>query len=339
MRLRLLTFAVVLLSGFCFAGSAQAATTFGVTMDGTPNAIPAGCQVVTLNVPVSCTLFLGSIANVAERAPAGLAAPADGVITRWRVSSGNHGATSLTLKPRVLRFTTMFQMIRSGTERAIPAAGGLLTFEDRLPVEKNDYLAIDSVANGPAGSGPPIVATIGSNANYVTKTPAVPDGETFSVTIVIGPPTQTKLMINADIEPDVDGDGYGDETQDKCVQRSDVHDACPPPVLSGKVLPGSNGFTINVDRAAKAQITLDRVTKGRKASKKCKKRARRGKRCNIFTKFAQWNEELVPGVNKLSYAYKVGGRKLRRGDYRATIVIISPENTSLVTTFRFKVKR
>lgn len=333
-----LTIPLLVAAFLACAAPAGAATTIGATTSGTPTVVPSNCAVETNNVPVSCTLYLGNFADPTQVAPGGLSAPADGVITRWRVDVGPHAATSLELKPRVLRFFTIFTLVRSGTPRAIPSAGGTLTFDDRLPVEKNDFFAIDSIANGPIGAGPPVVASIATNASYLSKTPAVPDGGTFPIQIVIGPPTQTKLLINADIEPDIDKDGYGDETQDLCTQRSDVHDACPKPSITGKAKATSNGFN-TVDRAAKAQITIDRVGKGRKVGKKCKKSARRGKKCSTFTKFAQWNEDLVAGLNKLSYAYKVGGKKLKKGSYRATIVITNDENLKITQSFRFKVKR
>lgn len=330
-----LTFALLLLC----AVPAGAATTIGATTAGTPTVIPSNCAVATDNVPVSCSLYLGNFADQAELAPGGLSAPANGVITKWRVDVGPHTATSLVLKPRVLQFFQIYTMMRSGIERTIPASGGTFTFDDRLPIERRDYFAIDSVANGLAGAGPPIVANIGSNASYLTKSPAVPDGGTFPIQIVIGGPTQTKLLINADIEPDVDLDGYGDETQDKCVQRSDVHDACPKPSISGKAKATTNGFTVTVDRAAKAQITIDKVGKGRKVGKKCKKSAKQGKKCDVFTKLAQWNEDLVAGVNKISYAYKVGGKKLKKGSYRATIVITNAEGGKVTSSFKFKIKK
>jgi hypothetical protein len=37
------------------------------------------------------------------------------------------------------------------------------------------------------------------------------------------------LDIAAVLEPDVDRDGYGDETQDACLTSAAVHTACPPP--------------------------------------------------------------------------------------------------------------
>lgn len=338
MRSRLTIAAVSAVLCLSAATSSFAATTIGVTTAGTPTVVPPGCAVATDNVPVTCSLYLGSVSDPTQIAPGGLATATDGVITRWRVDVGPHTATSLTLKPRVLRFTTLWTMIRSGTPREIPAAGGTLTFEDRLPVQRDDFFAIDSVANGLVGAGPPVVASIATNASYLTKTPAVADGATFPIQIVIGPPTQTKLLINADVEPDVDLDGYGDESQDGCVLRSDVHDPCPAPVMS-KPRAVRNGLALTLDRAARADITLDRVSVGHRKGKRCSKRVKRGKRCSIFSKFAQWDQDVPAGTSTISFAYKVGKRKLGRGNYRAKVVITNTEGLKTEASLRFRVKR
>jgi hypothetical protein len=259
------------------------------------------------------------------------------VITHWHVTVGAGQTTSLTLTPRVLGFTTHYIAWRSGAPQSIPSAGGAFNFESHIPIGKGDFFAIDSIADGLVGAGPAVVATIATNASYVTKTPAIPDGSPFTVTGSIGPPTQTKLMISADIEPDLDGDTYGDETQDLCPSRADAHGACPPPVISKPTF--SKGvFSFSSDIAAKATTTLFKVSNGRKVGKKCKAKAKKGKRCKIYTKFAQWNDDVVAGANKISYAYKVGGKSLKRGTYRATITVTSPQNTTTTNTIDFRIK-
>ncbi|MGH2957995.1 MAG: hypothetical protein ACRDKE_00200 [Solirubrobacterales bacterium] len=331
-----LSLVVVLLVALPTSGSA--ATTIGSSMTGTPTVKPGQCNVITPNVPVSCTLFVGSYANPADEAPGGRFAPAPGVITRWRVAVGAGQTTSLTLTPRVIGVTTLYTALRSGTPQSIPTAGGSFTFEAHLPVAKNDFFAIDAISDGLAGAGPAVVATTADNASFVAKTPAVPDGATFSVLGTIGPPTQTKLLINADIEPDADGDTYGDETQDLCTTRADVHTVCPPPLVSQPTLT-KGAFSFTSDIAAKATTTLFKVSNGRKVGKKCKAKSKRGKKCKIYTKFAQWNDDVVAGANNTSYAYKVGGKSLKPGKYRATIVITSPQNTVTTKTIDFSIKK
>lgn len=318
--------------------SANAASTIGATQSGTPSVVPTNCAVATNNVPVTCTLYVGTIADPAEAAPAGQFSPLSGVITRWRVSVGAGNTTSLTLTPRVLGFTTLFTALRSGTPKSIPASGGVFTFESHLPIGQNNLFAMDSIADGPVAAGPMVVANIATNANYVAKSPAIPDGGTFPVGLVAGPPTQTKLMINADIEPDVDGDNFGDETQDLCPSRADVQATCPSPVVSRPSF-SKTTFSFTSDIAGKATTTLFKVSSGRKVGKACKSKPKRGKKCKIYTKFAQWNDDVVPGVNKISYEYKVGGKTLNPGKYRATIVITSAQSTVTAQTVDFTIKK
>lgn len=317
--------------------SGNAAVTIGAAQTGTPTVTPGGCIVITNNVPVSCTLFVGTIANPAEAAPGGQFSPVTGVITRWHVKVGAGITSSLTLTPRVLGFTTLFTALRSGTPQAIPPSGGTFSFEEHLPVEKNDLFAMDSIANGPIAAGPVVVANIATNANYIVKTPAVPDGATFPVGLVIGPPTQTKLMISADIEADLDGDRFGDETQDLCPTRADVQAVCPPPVVTKPTFSKAT-FSFTSDIAGKASTTLFKVGNGRKVGTKCKAKRKRGKKCKVYTKFAQWSDDVVPGTNKITYEYKVGGKTLKPGKYRATIVIASAQNTVTTQTVDFTIK-
>ena len=42
---------------------------------------------------------------------------------------------------------------------------------------------------------------------------------------------QAPLLLNADLEPDADGDGYGDETQDGCPTEVSTQGECAPPPL------------------------------------------------------------------------------------------------------------
>ena len=46
-------------------------------------------------------------------------------------------------------------------------------------------------------------------------------------------------MLSADIEPDADHDGFGDETQDKCPTDATTHDACPDKTAPTTTLSGS----------------------------------------------------------------------------------------------------
>jgi hypothetical protein len=316
--------------------SSNAAGTFGATVSGTPNAFPSACKVATASVPVTCTVLLGTIADPADTAPDGTLAPASGVITKWRVNVGQFLWTSLTLTPRVFNLTNKYTALRTGTPRSIPVPGGTFTFPDRVAVTKGDILAVDAIVDGPQNAAPVLLTSTLGSASYIANSPSVPDGD--SIPVMLGSPSNTKLMINADVEADADGDGYGDETQDKCPVRASTHDVCAPPVLS-KPKFSKGVFSFTSDLTGKATTTLFRVAKGHKVGKKCKSKVIKGKKsCKLYTKFAQWNDDVVPGSNKISYSYKVGGKSLKRGSYRATIVVASPPNTATTKTVDFKIK-
>ncbi len=64
----------------------------------------------------------------------------------------------------------------------------------------------------------------GSNANLYEGAVAVGETKKFEVTLDNGVP------VTAVVEPDADGDGYGDETQDGCPASGAFSGECPPPV-------------------------------------------------------------------------------------------------------------
>jgi hypothetical protein len=246
----------------------------------------------------------------------------------------------MTVTPRVISRgpSGKYTALRSGTLHPVSLPGGVLEFDDRLKVSTGEFFGLDITTVSSGGTaGPYMESSVNPiSARYIDVSPPIADGETRTVGAILST-TYEKLQINADVEPDLDGDGYGDETQDKCTSRADVHTTCPPPALTQfKTVKG--GFVFTSDIAAKASTTVFRVKKGRKVGKKCKSKAKSGKRCKIYTKFAQWDSDVVAGSNTFSYAYKVGGKSLKPGSYRTTLVVTSPQNTKATQTFDFRVK-
>lgn len=45
--------------------------------------------------------------------------------------------------------------------------------------------------------------------------------------------TNARLSVSATLEPDADGDGFGDETQDQCFTDPTTHGPCPTPIVNG----------------------------------------------------------------------------------------------------------
>lgn len=166
--------------------------------------------------------------------PGGLAVatPVSGVITQWRVRAATQGAVRLrVLRPREdgrLRVVASSDEVRLDRPRQA-GKDVLYTFPTRITVREGDRLALDR-DRGAGG----VFHSYGQNASYETATyaPALKDGEAPVE------PTSTsigrELLLNADVEKDGDGDGYGDETQDTCPTDKDKQ-VCQrtPPAQNG----------------------------------------------------------------------------------------------------------
>jgi hypothetical protein len=96
-----------------------------------------------------------------------------------------------------------------GATEAVPAAAGTYVYSARLPVDAGDQIGVDT------SDQLAFIATGAAQDTYEYWNPALADGGTVGTS-----PSEANLagliLLNADIEPDVDGDGYGDETQDAC---------------------------------------------------------------------------------------------------------------------------
>jgi hypothetical protein len=89
-------------------------------------------------------------------------------------------------------------------------------------------------------------------------------GETRSA--VGAPDPVTLLNVSAVLEPDADGDGFGDETQDQCPTNATTQGPCPTPAAAPT---GQRAVAIK-----KCKKKFPGKAKAKKR-KKCKKRAKR----------------------------------------------------------------
>jgi hypothetical protein len=152
---------------------------------------------------------------------------AAGVITSWSVvGSPITGSDPITLK--IVRRTSPGKYTVTGSSqlRSLVAAVNN-SFADRIPVTGGDRLALfmtgpgaTSCAFSTGSSGDVLTEYVGSS---VTDLPV---GGSFSTVPAGG---SVRLDLSATIEPDADGDGYGDLTQDACPTRSDRTTECVPP--------------------------------------------------------------------------------------------------------------
>ena len=143
--------------------------------------------------------------------------PPPGVIVRWRVRAANTEPVQL----RIVRFTVDGTTVTASSELFSPTGGDAVdTIPARLPISPGDRLALDQ--NGTQALH---ALTPGSGARLEVYDPAVPDSPvtTTSATLL----EDLELLLNADVEQDRDGDGFGDETQDGCPSDPATTGLCP----------------------------------------------------------------------------------------------------------------
>jgi hypothetical protein len=207
--------------------------------------------------------------------PLPVAAPTSGVITEWKVNVGLFGFTyeeegfeGFESFPAPKGFYTQLFVVRPAGENQFNIVGksesGLLSvntvnnFPARIPVQAGDLLGL-------SGSYTPFCRTtdpVDVTADFTGVPPigATPTTEKF---------TGYQVPVTAKIEPDVDGDGYGDETQDKCPQSAAYQTACPVVTLGGTPVAGKKAITYNASTSLSTSVSVTASVKlpnGKKAT-------------------------------------------------------------------------
>ena len=150
-----------------------------------------------------------------------------GVITSWRFQGYSAGAGPGTGRLFVWRPTAApNQFIYVDSTRPEIFVGGMVrTFATRLPVQVGDILGM--VAPEPCllgGPGQPV----GDQVRFFGSTTEPQRGSTQTTTGLLS----ARILVAANVEPDSDRDGFGDETQDQCPTDASIQAPCPqPPAL------------------------------------------------------------------------------------------------------------
>ncbi len=147
-----------------------------------------------------------------------LATPTGGVITSWKVNSAFSGPVFERMAAfRPTAEPGSFQVVGESNEETVNQ--GLNIFSTRIPVQVGDRF-------GPVGIevDSPVYCFTGNEGDHTwayNGSVGVGSSHTFIAS------TQLRVALVAVIEPDRDGDGYGDETQDKCPQSGAYQGPCP----------------------------------------------------------------------------------------------------------------
>lgn len=144
-----------------------------------------------------------------------VSSPIDGVIVRWRLHSTLPGGTA---RLRVLRPGSAAFSGAGASATATVSGTGSETFPTRLPVRAGDYIGANQLTDFTLDFKD---AVTGASVN--TWNPALADLETRAAD---GSLVDHELLLNADVEPDADADGFGDETQDACPGQAGDANGC-----------------------------------------------------------------------------------------------------------------
>jgi hypothetical protein len=156
-----------------------------------------------------------------------------GVITSWSVEGygGEQGpGTGRLFVWRPTAAPNQFIYVDS-TRPEIFVAGIVRTFAARLPVQPGDVLGM--LAPQPCLMGGP-GEPVGDQIRFFGSTTEPQRGSTQTTTVVL---SGFRIDIAANVEPDSDRDGFGDETQDQCPTDATIQGPCPQPAAQSGAAP------------------------------------------------------------------------------------------------------
>lgn len=315
-RLSVVLVAAVALAGLVGTSSAAAATEFG-----------SAC---TAN-----STFDGGLISLAHgtTSPLPTAAPSSGVITEWKVNVGSiprYVPAGVVVMPEVLdeqlyvlRASDLTHYTVVGKSESGQAASiATSSFLTRIPVQPGDLLALVGTNALSCWTKDP-----GDKTLYFSSTPGI--GGVIETSAE--PFTGTQLPVVAKIEPDVDGDGYGDETQDKCPQSAAYQGACPVVKLGVVPTVKAKAVILHVSASPSARVTVAAMVplgKGKKV------RLSAPGRTITPGRFASFRLALAPRVTKALKALPI--KKALRMKITATAPNLTGPPSKAATTVKLK---
>lgn len=150
--------------------------------------------------------------------PLPLSVPADGVVTAWKVKSALPASVPEVMAAfRPTGDAGTFQVVGESDEESVKP--GANVFSTRIPVRVGDRFGPVAVGEESA-----LRCATGNTADHTWSfNGAVGVGSTH----LFHAGVNERVPLVSVIEPDRDGDGYGDESQDGCPQSAAYHGPCP----------------------------------------------------------------------------------------------------------------
>ena len=198
---------------------AQGATTLGQTDPAAPAGYACGSPTAYLQRAVAA-------GSPSYTVPAG-----GGVITSWSTQANANADKEVELKVFAPPHRdNIFYEVRGQEGPHILTAGALNTFPAQVKVEAG---AILGLYHSTIGTACEFDGVPGDTTSYVFA--AIPDPPVGSFYDPNMNDAGFRVNISAQLEPDVDDDGFGDESQDKCVGLAGPFNGCLGSVFLNKV--------------------------------------------------------------------------------------------------------
>ena len=194
--------------------------------------------------------------------------PGDGVITSWQTFVANLGSGRSRLKvvrqsitdPAVFR-------IMGASDYVDGLVYGIRSSSTRIAVHTGDLIGIGTTALRPGERVVPCIwrelAVVGDVVRS-RMTSGADEAPALTTDLAWDIPTllSDRVNVSATIESDVDGDSFGDETQDQCLGTAGPVDGCPTPTTT-TTLPACATF-VDCEPILSAALPVA-ATVGRKA--------------------------------------------------------------------------
>jgi hypothetical protein len=205
-----------------FAALAWTAMLLALVPSSAGASVEIGQAPPTAGTPISCTFepveaFNTSVFSGSDY----VVPPGGGVITSWRHQAA---ASTAPVSMRIYSPQNAGQWRSEAEATMTPTANALNTAAARIPVEAGWRIGL-----------------IGGGGNWcMNDTELEPTNvpDTHNLLLAVVPLGTTAMFISTDsrrlnvaatIEPDADGDGFGDETQDQCPSGAQQQGDCTPP--------------------------------------------------------------------------------------------------------------
>lgn len=196
----------------------------------------------------------GAVSGVSESGS--YKAPFTGVLTYFAYRAGAEVTTSPpdSVRPQTFSLLGSTAFVNhQGSAHVVepwpgtpPPTGGTRYFRDRVPIALGEELGGRFVVKNIAINGdptPPVFKTSTSSEETLLGLPGISPGGSFMAT----PESKSRVNLLATLEPDADGDGYGDVSQDLCPGSPIGEGAC-----SGSLF--GSGLQKEVDSGASCSL-------------------------------------------------------------------------------------